>query len=95
MWLEFYRRAQFHITTPQRDCHSHYALEPFHKADTSLGCVYSNTCLRSSLTGSRAILITPTCAAVLTLLLISQTSEGWKAESTLPPPVFEHGNTEL
>ena len=36
-----------------------------------------------------------TCAALIILLLISPTSEGWKAESSLPPPGFEPRNTGL
>ena len=36
-----------------------------------------------------------TSAALIMLLLISPTSEGWKAESALPPPVFVPGNTGL
>ena len=36
-----------------------------------------------------------TFAALIMLLLILPTSEGWKYESTLPPPGFEPGNTGL
>ena len=75
IWLDFYRQAQFHVTTPQRVIR--LCIIANSAAHTSPGCVHSNSCRRSSPGGSLTIraghcIAMPhdpdTCAALITLL---------------------------
>ena len=89
VWLGFHRYAQFHITTPQRVIHI------MHYSHTLRHIPAPDVCFRTLAEGVhrgylwRSAQPRHTCAALIILLLISPISEGWKAESTLPPPGFE------
>ena len=53
IWLDFYRQAQFHVTTPQRVIR--LCIIANSAAHTSPGCVHSNSYRRSSPGGSLTI----------------------------------------
>ena len=95
VWLEFHRHAQFHIRTLQR------VIRIMHYSPTLRHISAPAVCTRTLDEGVhrgdlwRSAQPQHTCAALIILLLISPTSEGWKAETTLPPPGFQPGNPGL
>ena len=83
IWLEFTRNAQFHITPLQRVIR--IMIMPYSTVHISPSYVHSNSC-RNSSPGEyiwRPTQPRHTYEALITLLLISPTSEGWKSGCAL------------
>ena len=81
-----FRHAQFHITTPQR------VIGIMHYSHTLRHISAPAVCTRTLAEGAhredlwRSAQPRNTVAALIILLHILPTSEGWKAEQNLPPP---------
>ena len=92
VWLEFYRHTQFHITTLQR------VIRIMHHSPTLRHIPAPAVCTRTVTEGAYEGISdgphNPDTLALIILLFILPTSEGWKAESTLPPPGFEPGTLD-